>query len=316
MRTEVIDAFAPGALERAAQILAEGGLVAFATETVYGLGADARSAEAVAKIFAAKGRPASNPLIAHVLDVAMARRCVSGWDERCDALAARFWPGPLTIVLSRRPWISAAVSAAGATLAVRAPAHPVARELIERFGAPIAAPSANRSESISPTTAEHVRLELDGRIPLILDGGPCNVGIESTVVDMTGAKPRILRPGQVSREDIARVVGSAVDVGPGPGAPRSPGQRRRHYAPRTPCHLFTRGTPIPTDAAVIAWGDSMDHQPSRVLAGDPFGYARELYAALRWADAQGCAEIWIERPGDGTAWRAVHDRVQRACETP
>jgi len=201
-------------IDRAVSILKAGGLVAFPTETVYGLGADARSSEAVLKIFAAKGRPPTNPLIVHVSGVAMAKLYAMEWPDTARRLAQKYWPGPLTLVLPRYRTIAPEVSAGLDTVGLRMPNHPLALELIQRFDGPIAAPSANRSNHLSPTTAQHVREELGDAVDLILDGGPCRVGIESTVLDLTGSQPMILRPGGITRAQIEKVIGpiEAKDV--------------------------------------------------------------------------------------------------------
>src|SRR5581483_10612849 len=226
------------AMTRAAEALRGGGLVAFPTETVYGLGANALDAEAVARIFAAKGRPANNPLIVHVPDVAAARELVTDWPETAERLAERFWPGPLTLALPRRETIPDIVTAGGPTVAVRVPAHPVALALFRAAGVPVAAPSANRSGYLSPTRAEHVLAGLDGRIEMVLDAGPVPGGIESTVLDLTGDPPRLLRPGLVSPAELEAVIGPIRTAEPAPtGGDRplpSPGMLSRHYAPRTP----------------------------------------------------------------------------------
>ena len=225
----------PAVIAEAAAILRTGGLVAFATETVYGLGADATNPSAVARIFEAKGRPSTNPLIVHVADKADALACVAEWPDRADLLADRFWPGPLTMVLPRSSIIPDIVTAGQDTVAVRVPRAGVARWLIFESGRPIAAPSANRSTGISPTTAQHVIKDLDGKIDLILDSGQTTVGIESTVLDLSTDLPRVLRPGEVTLEQIAEVLGEWVEGPAGrtePGDPaRSPGQMAVHYAP-------------------------------------------------------------------------------------
>ena len=199
-------------ITRAVEILRAGGLVAFPTETVYGLGADARSSESVQKIFAAKGRPPTNPLIVHVSGVAMGKLYAMEWPDTARRLAQKFWPGPLTLVLPRYRTIAPEVSAGLDTVGLRMPNHPLALELIQRFDGPIAAPSANRSNHLSPTTAQHVREELGDAVDLVLDGGPCRVGIESTVLDLTGNRPKILRPGGVTRTQIEKVVGPVDDA--------------------------------------------------------------------------------------------------------
>lgn len=317
--TVVRDGGDPTALAEAAALLARGELVAFPTETVYGLGADARRADAAQRIYAAKGRPRTNPLIVHVRDAAQAAAWALGWDDRAAALAAAFWPGPLTLVVDRGPGIPPEVTGGGDTLALRVPRHPVAQALLARFGGPIAAPSANRSTAISPTRAEHVRDELTGRVPLILDGGPCEVGLESTVLSLVGAA-RILRPGRIGLTELASVLGTPIDQGPLRGidaaAPLpSPGLLERHYAPRTPVVLAPRDQvegEAPTDAAFLVTA-ALDRPRARVLPPDPVGYARALYDALRWADQQGAPAIWVERPPVGEAWEAVHDRLRRAA---
>ena len=202
---------AEDAVARAVEVLRQGGLVAIPTETVYGLAANALDEEAVAGIFRAKGRPASNPLIVHVADIAMARSLAAAWPATADAVATRFWPGPVTVVVPRGPRVPDIVTAGGSTVALRCPDHPLARRLIAEAGMPLAAPSANRSEAVSPTTAHHVLAGLGNRIDLILDGGPCRRGIESTVVDCTVSPPRILRPGPLSRDDLEAAVGGPVE---------------------------------------------------------------------------------------------------------
>jgi L-threonylcarbamoyladenylate synthase len=323
------------ALERAAAILRAGGLVAIPTETVYGLAADALDEEAVAGIFRAKGRPASNPLIVHVADVAMARGLAGGWPAAAAAIAARHWPGPVTLVVPRGPRIPPIVTAGGATVALRCPAHRLARRLIAVVGSPLAAPSANRSEALSPTTALHVLHGLGRRVELILDGGPCDRGIESTVVDCTTDPPRILRPGPLSRADLEAAVGGRViwpEVAPESAAApaRSPGQSSRHYAPATPLEtsadaagrvagLLAAGRRIgwlttrPEDPAVRSLAASRDlvivPMPD---AADEF--AARLYATLHALDQRALDRIVIDAPPETDAWRAVRDRLGRAAD--
>jgi L-threonylcarbamoyladenylate synthase len=315
-------------IDLAVRILRTGGLVAFPTETVYGLGADATNPAAVAKIFIAKGRPATNPLIVHVADAAAARQCAAEWPASADRLAARFWPGPLTIVVRRvisgRWAVADAVAAGGSTIGLRSPDHPVALLLLRSFGGPVAAPSANRSYHISPTTAEHVRADLGDRVDLILDGGPCRVGIESTVLDMTGP-PMILRPGQISRAEIeleldrpVRIAHELIDSAAAPA--RSPGQMEIHYAPNLPTYRFERSrrpaleaSDDPVRKLMLLGGDQPMSLPGRwIMPTDPSGYAAELYRVLREMDASGSGEIWIETPPDEPAWAAVRDRLLRA----
>ncbi len=316
--------------EEAASILCVGNLVAFPTETVYGLGADARRDDAVAKIYQAKGRPTGNPVIVHVADVAAARVCaaVGGWNDTAEELARRFWPGPLTLIVPRGAGISALVSAGRNTVAVRCPAHPAAQALLQAFGGPIAAPSANRSGFTSPTTAAHVLAELAGRVPLILDGGACKIGLESTVLDLTTTPPCVLRPGAITAEMLRAVIGPvevvAATVRPEDSA-ASPGQHHRHYAPRTPAHWFARST-APTMAAAAARQARavlITHDPAVMLPpphevillpAAATEYARVLYASLRQADEAGASMIFILLPDTTEGlWAAVVDRLKRAA---
>jgi L-threonylcarbamoyladenylate synthase len=295
-------------ISRAAQTLRAGGLVAFPTETVYGLGADARSPAAVKAVFDAKGRPATNPLIVHVNSVEMARSVALHWPRQAEDLAARFWPGPLTLVLERGPAIPDAVSAGGPTVAIRIPDHPVALALLAAFGGPLVAPSANRSGAVSPTTAAHAAADFPDL--LVLDGGPCREGIESTVLDLTGA-PRILRPGVIGPEQLAAALGEEVVSEAGAGPARSPGLGH-HYAPHAPVRLITAADgPMPPGAVRVE------------LPASAAECAARLYAALREADAGNPAEIWIQTPTpeqltglDASLWRAILDRLQRAASPP
>ena len=309
-------------LDKAIRILKAGGLVAFPTETVYGLGADARSANAVRKIYAAKGRPPTNPLIVHVAGVAMAKLYAAEWPDTARRIAQRYWPGPLTLVLPRYRTIVPDVSAGLDTVGLRMPNHKLALELIQRFDGPLAAPSANRSNHISPTTAQHVRDDLGSAVDFVLDGGPCTVGIESTVLDLTLARPKILRPGGISRAQIEKVIGR-VDVGEmmtDEQAPASsPGQHVTHYSPRTPSFRFDFGgrgaleTVAKTGFVTLgATGDIVRHGPSITLPATPRLYARALYAALHELDAMGLAAIYVEMPPDRPEWAAIRDRLMRA----
>lgn len=326
------DAEADRSLDRAAAILTRGGLVAIPTETVYGLAADALDEQAVAGIFRAKGRPASNPLIVHVADVAMAQSIAAAWPAAAATITAAFWPGPVTVVVPRGPRIPDVVTAGGPTVAIRCPDHRLTRRLIGRAGVPLAAPSANRSEALSPTTAQHVLEGLGNRVELILDGGPCGRGLESTVVDCTASPPRILRPGPVTREQLAAALGGPVawlekDTGAGPA--RSPGMQSRHYAPRTPLELHTAaGDRV---AELLAAGRragwltmAAEHPQVRQLAAsrdavvvpmptDPETYAAMLYATLHALDHRGLDAVIVDMPPDTDAWRAVRDRLTRAA---
>jgi L-threonylcarbamoyladenylate synthase len=312
----------PAAIARAAETIRAGGLVAFPTETVYGLGADALDATAVARIFAAKGRPSYNPLIVHVAAPAAARALVLRWPDAAARLAEAFWPGPLTLVLPKRPEVPDGVTAGLGSVAVRVPAHPVALALLVAAGRPIAAPSANRFTELSPTSAEHVIKALGDRVDVVLDGGPATVGIESTVLDLTGDRPVLLRPGMLSRERLVAVVG-AVDLPDGEASGteprRSPGMVERHYAPRSTLIPYDAGDvppALPGDTVVGAL--LLDAAPPAGVAhplrlpADPDGYARGLYAALHRLDDLGCAIVVVERVPPGPEWDGVRDRLERA----
>lgn len=315
----------PRSLEEAARVLRAGGLVAFPTETVYGLGADARSPEAVRRIFQAKGRPADNPLIVHVPDSPAARALVTDWPEVAQRLAEAFWPGPLTLLLPKRPEIPDLVTAGLPAVGLRVPAHPVARALLEAAGLPVAAPSANPYMGVSPTTAGHVAKGLGDRVDLILDGGPTVVGIESTVVDLTGDVPLVLRPGGVSLEALQHVVPAIrmADRREAEGPRLSPGLARRHYSPQAPLRLVERSELAVTARAargqalgVMTLGAAPGDLPPalvRVMPEDPEGYAQALYAALHELDAAGVVGILAERPPADPAWVAVLDRLTRAA---
>ena len=306
-------------IARAVEILARGGLVVFPTETVYGLGADATNTGAVRKIFEAKGRPSTNPLICHVADEAVARRYARDWPLAASRIAQRFWPGPVTLILSKTPEIPDAVTAGLDSVGLRAPDHPVALELLRAFGKPLAGPSANRSSRVSPTAAEHVREDLGERVDLILDGGACRVGIESTVLDLTGEVPVIRRPGGVSREEIQTVIGP-VQMSHGvvstAVAAKSPGQQEKHYAPRTPAFRFETGQREQvaeegvisiSNCADVRWNTCNVSMPDR-----PELYAKHLYAVLREMDVKGLQRIYIEMPPDEAQWAAIRDRLMRA----
>jgi L-threonylcarbamoyladenylate synthase len=303
------------AIEAAARCLAAGGLVAFPTETVYGLGADAANGEAIARLYAAKGRPAFNPLIAHVAsaDVARAAGVFTGAAEK---LAAAFWPGPLTLVLARQPGSRIAdLALAGLdTVAVRVPAHPVARALLAAFGGPIVAPSANRSGHVSPTSAAHVLADLRGRIDLIVDAGPCEVGVESTIVSCAG-EPALLRPGGLPRETIERVLGGPLSVtSANEEAPPAPGMLASHYAPKASLRLDADGAQ--PGEALLAFGQAPDFSgPLLNLSprGDLIEAATNLFSHLRVLDASGAKRIAVMKvPHDGLG-EAINDRLRRAA---
>ncbi|MFM7063562.1 MAG: L-threonylcarbamoyladenylate synthase, partial [Actinomycetes bacterium] len=285
------DPAAPGVLDAAASLLRSDGLVAFPTETVYGLGGDASSSAAVDRIFAAKGRPATDPLIVHVADVDAARAVAEGWDDRAESVARRFWPGPLTLVLRRAGTVVDAVGGGRPTVAVRVPAHAVAQALLRAAGVPVAAPSANRFGRVSPTTAAHVLDELgdvlDPATDRVLDGGPTPLGVESTVLDLTGDRPAVLRHGGVTLDDLRRVLpdvrGPERTVVPEDAAAPAPGMFLRHYAPATPVVLVDGPAEVVRDL-VVALADADVAAVPLVLSDDPVRAAAGLYAALRTAD--------------------------------
>ena len=284
-------------IQKAAALLRAGRLVAFPTETVYGLGANALDEAAVRRIFEAKGRPLTSPLIVHVASVEMARGLASKWPDEAEKLARRFWPGPLTLVVPKAGHVPDLVTAGLPSVGVRMPAHPVAMALLEAAGVPVAAPSANRFTELSPTTAEHVRAAFPDIA--ILDGGPCAVGIESTVLLLTGAVPRILRPGMVTRGEIESVVGP-VEEG---GGAESPGQHPKHYSPRTPVYLDE----MPRNGQGFRLNLSD-------MPGDAAGYAQRLYSLLHELDGRGYDWISIEMPPAGPEWAGVLDRLRRAAQ--
>lgn len=334
-----------GSLRQASELLQAGQVVAFPTETVYGLGGNALSETAIARIYVAKGRPSWNPLIVHVADVAAAAALVASWPDTATRLARHFWPGPLTLVLPRAPRVPAAVSAGRSTIALRVPGHAVALQLLQACGLPLAAPSANRSQGISPTRAEHVAASLSAAdVPLILDGGPCRHGIESTVLDLTCSPPRLLRPGATPLQALRAVLPdialpAALTVGGeepviDEARPVSPGMMRRHYAPRTPLTLLRpplseslRALPAPRGLLThIALPElAAACAVVETLPADAAGYAADLYAALhRLDDARpALASLAVVSPdidsgplhGDDL-WLSIYDRLLRAAAPP
>jgi L-threonylcarbamoyladenylate synthase len=320
------------AITEAARVLRAGGLVAFPTETVYGLGANALDAAAVAGIFDAKGRPTNNPLIVHVADAAAVCQVAADWPDAAACLAERFWPGPLTLVLRRGNRVPDAVTAGGPTVAVRVPAHPVAQALVRAAGVPVAAPSANRSTELSPTRAKHVLRGLDGRIDLLLDGGPTAGGIESTVLDLTVTPPRLLRPGPVSAGELEAILGPVTRAKSTSDettrALPSPGMLPRHYAPRTPLECVEtraaeRVAALRNEGRRVGWVALADPGEEastgvvlRVLPTDPVTYAANLYAVLHELDAAGLERIVVALPPDAEEWLAVRDRLIRASAPP
>jgi L-threonylcarbamoyladenylate synthase len=327
MLTQVLPADA-AAVSQASAILRGGGLVAFPTETVYGLGANAFDVQAVAGVFAAKGRPSHNPLIVHIADVAEAERLAGEWPEWAQRLAERFWPGPLTLVVPKSWRVPDLVTGGGSTVALRVPAHPVAQALLRATALPLAAPSANRSSSLSPTRAEHVLAALGGRIPLVLDAGPASGGLESTVLDVTTSPPRLLRPGLVTPAEIEAVIGPIarqVEAAPGQPLP-SPGMLGRHYAPRMPLECavgsgWQRVRRLLEEGKRVGWltlgepPQPLDpaHGVALAMPVNPGPYAAQLYTALHALDVTDVACIVVALPPPEEAWLAVHDRLRRAA---
>ena len=306
-------------VRKAADILRAGGLVAFPTETVYGLGADASNPAAIKKLYAAKRRPADHPVIVHFASAEAAFAWAREVPPAAKKLAERFWPGPLTLILKRsakaRDFITGGQDAVG----LRVPSHPVAHELLQCFGKGIAAPSANRFGLISPTTAAHVREDLGADVDLVLEGGPSEVGIESTILDLSGARPVLLRPGRIAKEELEAVLQSPVEE-TSASAPRHPGGLERHYAPRTPARLVPAYDldkeigRLKEKIAVLAFSrpdERVDYWLR--MPRDPQTYARKLYAALRELDTARCEEILVEAPPEAPEWAAVRDRLKRAC---
>lgn len=300
-------------LDQAAELLRQGRLVAFPTETVYGLGANAFDAAAVRRIYEAKGRPSTSPLIVHVATPAMARKVVAVWPEAAEKLAARYWPGPLTLVLPKSPRIPDEVTAGLPTVGVRMPAHPLALALIRRAKLPLAGPSANRFTELSPVTAEQVRQGLGDAVDLVLDGGPCRVGIESTVLSLAGEEPVLLRPGMVNRDQIEALIGPvrlAGAVADGV-AHAAPGQHSKHYAPKAKLRL---GEPASAGGtAYLWWSEARPAEYAVRMPMDPDRYAAMLYDTLHRADALGVREIVVEPVPAGADWDGIRDRLQRAA---
>ncbi|BCM91515.1 threonylcarbamoyl-AMP synthase [Abditibacteriota bacterium] len=318
----------PTNIALAAARLKDDKLVAFPTETVYGLGANALNTEAVERIYTTKGRPSYNPLIVHVASVEDAQQLAAHWPENAQKLAQAFWPGPLTLVVPKTSEVPDIISAGLETVALRVPAHPIALELLRAAQIPLAAPSANRSGEVSPSRAEHVTQSLGDDI-WVLDGGPCEVGIESTVVDVSGDGVAILRPGILSSRQIERVVGPLVEASDdAEGVPRrSPGTLEKHYAPRALVHLYSTIIDAAFHAPLLASGQKIGVLPSepttlgrqfdvieRVMPAEPAAYAREIYGALRDLDDAGVALILVEDVPGGSAWEGIRDRLKRAAK--
>lgn len=317
----------PGMTARAADLLRDGGVVAFPTETVYGLGADAENDQAVRRIFSIKGRPADHPLIVHLADLGMVERWAREVPDTVACLAEHFWPGPLTIVLLRSSRVSDLVTGGLDTVGIRVPSHPVAQALLREFGGGIAAPSANRFGRISPTSAGHVSDELGSGPALILDGGNCQVGLESTIISLAGGRPVLLRPGTISLSELSVVLGKDITL-PAQQDPtmRAPGSHASHYAPRTPAAVVSRAN-LPTEAdrlnangqrVALLCISNIGHEFTQtaeclIMPEDPAGYGRALYASLRRLDTAGFDTILIEEPPETESWLAVRDRLRRAA---
>jgi L-threonylcarbamoyladenylate synthase len=304
-------------IRRAAEILRAGGLVAFPTETVYGLGADASNAKAVARLYAVKRRPADHPVIVHFGSMERALAWARDIPEAARRLAERFWPGPLTLILKRGAKAGDFITGGQDSVGLRVPSHPVAHALLEAFAGGVAAPSANRFGRISPTTAAHVREDLGADVDLVLEGGPSEVGIESTIVDLSGGKAVLLRPGAVSAQELDEFVKLEQPHAP---SVRHSGGLERHYAPRTPARLVASYAldaeleTLKARVAVLAFSrpdERVDYWLR--MPREPAAYAHKLYAALRELDDAGCEHILVEAPPDAPEWAAVRDRLQKAC---
>jgi len=305
-------------VRRAAQVLRAGGLVAFPTETVYGLGADASSEKAVARLYAVKRRPADHPVIVHFASADLAFTWAHGVPEAARKLARRYWPGPLTLILKRSALAKDFVTGGQDTVGLRVPSHPLAQELLKEFAGAIAAPSANRFGMVSPTTPAHVREDLGKDADLVLEGGPSDVGIESTIVDLSGSTPVLLRPGRISKQDLESVIGKIGERTA--SSPRHSGGLERHYAPRTPArmvaaHALDKEISKGESVAVLAFSRPDERVDFWLrMPRDAQAYAQKLYAALRELDTAGCERILVEAPPDTPEWAAVRDRLKRACE--
>ena len=320
----IVSASSDEAIQQAAQLLGQGGLVAIPTETVYGLAARADDDAAVAQIFATKGRPSDHPLIVHVLGREQALTFAIELADAAERLIAAFWPGPVTVIVRRAPGRAGAAAAGLPTLALRCPRHPVARSLLERCAqagiAGLAAPSANRFGRVSPTTAAHVSDEF-GPALMVLDGGTCELGIESAIVDCSGTAPVLLRPGVVTREQLEHALGASLHE-PNEQSPAAPGMLESHYAPRATLRLMSSQEMkealqvLPATVkglAVYSRTAPRRHPLVQVMPDDPGAAARELFAVLRAFDARGVKLIWVEQPPDTPDWEGVNDRLQRAA---
>lgn len=312
-------------IEHAIDLLRQGELVVIPTETVYGLAGDAANPDAVRRIFALKGRPASHPVIVHIYDQTQLVDWACDIPDTAYQLIDAFWPGPLTLILKKQPWVSDLVTGGQDSVGIRAPSHPLTRQLLQQFGGGLAAPSANRFGQVSPTTAQHVQAEFGENSPFIVDGGPTEVGVESTIVSLIGDIPTLLRPGGITPEQIEAVLQQPVMHRQKAGTVRAPGLLSSHYAPRTPLFIGTLdqllceiAAPDHTARTMILHHSPLQQPlPSGVqtlrLPADATSYARVIYASLRQADQSGVARILLEQPDNTPAWLAINDRVQRAA---
>jgi L-threonylcarbamoyladenylate synthase len=314
------------ATHRAVELLRAGEVVALPTETVYGLAANALDPTAVMRIYAIKGRPPQNPIIVHVSATPMAERCVSHWPDIAEKLASSFWPGPLTLVLRKSGIIPSIVTAGGTTVGVRWPSHPFIQAVIRACDFPLAAPSANLSNQVSPTTAEHVRKGLGTQVSVIVDGGPSQVGIESTVLDLTTSPPRVLRPGIIHSESLLAVTGELATTGAGAGPLKSPGLFPKHYSPKAKVRLWSWTNDSELRERMSAYNPGKVHVIAHtripltidlphvtVIPHDAEAFARAIYAELHRCDDEGAEMIIIEEVPDSPAWQAIADRVRRAA---
>lgn len=308
-------------LDDALAALRRGEPIGLPTETVYGLAADAHDPAAVRRIYELKGRPSDHPLIVHVADAVTASRWAGDWPEAAEALAEAFWPGPLTLILPRAANVPDEVTGGQDTVGLRVPAHPVAQALLRAFEGGVAAPSANRFGRISPTTAQHVREEFGDAVPVVLDGGECEIGLESTIVDLSSDTPRILRPGKLSRPEIEAVIGPVAEGKDG-DSPRASGTLASHYAPRASVEVLARAPLVARyhelakrghKVAALLRGQPFKDVEGEVLPSDLAGYGHALYAALRRLDARGFDMLLAELPPHTAAWAAVNDRLKRAA---
>lgn len=308
-------------LDDALAALRRGEAIGLPTETVYGLAADAHDPAAVRRIYALKGRPSDHPLIVHVADAVTASRWAGDWPDAAEALAEAFWPGPLTLILPRAANVPDEVTGGQDTVGLRVPAHPVAQALLKAFEGGVAAPSANRFGRLSPTTAAHVREEFGDAVPIVLDGGDCEIGLESTIVDLSSETPRILRPGKISRPEIEDVIGPVAEGKDG-DSPRASGTLASHYAPRASVEVLARAPLVARfhelakrgqTVAALLRGQPFKGIDGEVLPSDLAGYGHALYAALRRLDARGFDVLLAELPPHTAAWAAVNDRLKRAA---